>query len=61
METKPGDLIPGDEDGVVIVPSEVAQEAVRLASEKIAGENLVRDELSRGMPISEAFRRYGIL
>lgn len=56
-----GDWLLGDEDGVVIIPQEVAAEAVRLAQEKVSGENLVRAALAGGMPVGEAFRKYGIL
>ncbi len=58
---KYGDLIIGDEDGIVIIPSEVAGETIRLAQEKASAENVVRDELARGMPMGEAFRKYGVL
>ena len=56
-----GDWLLGDEDGVVIIPSEVAGEVIRLAQEKASGENIVRKELANGMPMGEAFRKYGIL
>jgi regulator of RNase E activity RraA len=58
---KRGDLILGDEDGVVIIPQEVAVETLRLAEEKVAGENLARADLARGVPMGEVFRKYGIL
>ena len=61
VETKSGDMILGDEDGTVIIPAEVVDETLKLAHEKISGENIVRDELARGMPITEAFAKYGIL
>ena len=61
VEIGPGDLVLGDFDGVVAIPSEVADEVVGLAEEKVAGENLVREKLAEGMPVSEAFRTYGIL
>jgi regulator of RNase E activity RraA len=61
VKTKTGDLILGDEDGVVIIPMEVADETIRMAHEKVTGENTVRDELANGMPITEAFAKYGIL
>jgi regulator of RNase E activity RraA len=61
VRAKRGDWILGDEDGVVVIPSEVAAEAIRLAQEKASGENVVRAELARGMPMGEAFRKYGIL
>jgi 4-hydroxy-4-methyl-2-oxoglutarate aldolase len=56
-----GDLVLGDHDGVVIVPTGVAEEVVALAEEKVAGENLVREKLEEGMPVAEAFRRYGVI
>jgi regulator of RNase E activity RraA len=61
VQAKRGDWVLGDEDGVVVIPSEVAGEAIRLAQEKATGENVVRAELARGMPMGEAFRKYGIL
>lgn len=61
VATKNGDLILGDLDGVVIIPSEVADDAIRLANEKISGENTVRDELAQGIPVAEVFRRHGVL
>ena len=57
----PGDLVLADDDGVVIVPRSVADQALALAEEKARGENLVREALASGMSVTEAFRRYGIL
>ena len=57
----PGDLVVGDHDGVVVVPSAVAEQVVALAEEKVAGENLVRERLAEGMPVSDAFRTYGVI
>ena len=61
VEVNPGDLVLGDHDGVVIIPSALSEEVVRLAEEKVAGENLVREKLADGMPVSEAFRTYGVI
>jgi regulator of RNase E activity RraA len=57
----PGDLILADHDGVVVVPHAAAEEALRLAEEKVSGENLVRKALAAGMSTTEAFKKYGIL
>lgn len=57
----PGDLVLADHDGVVVVPHAQAEETLRLAEEKVSGENLVRKALAEGMSVTEAFRRYGIL
>ena len=61
VRARRGDWLLGDEDGVVIIPQEVAPEAIRLAQEKVSGENVVREELARGVPVGEVFRKYGIL
>jgi 4-hydroxy-4-methyl-2-oxoglutarate aldolase len=57
----PGDLVLGDHDGVVVVPSAAAEEVLTLAEQKVTGENLVRQKLAEGMPVSEAFRTYGVI
>lgn len=57
----PGDLILADHDGVVVVPHAIAEEVLRLAEEKVSGENLVRKALAGGMSTTEAFKKYGIL
>ena len=57
----PGDLILADEDGIVAIPRDVAEQALTLAEEKVRGEDLVRQNLAEGMTATEAFRRYGIL
>jgi regulator of RNase E activity RraA len=56
-----GDLILGDEDGVVVIPRAAADRTLGLAHEKLAGENLVRADLLDGMPLGEAFRKHQIL
>lgn len=61
VEVRPGDLVLGDHDGVVIVPAARGAEIVAAAEEKMNGENLVRARLAEGMPVSEAFRTYGVI
>lgn len=61
VTVKPDDLLLADFDGVVVVPSEVAEEAISRAEEKVSGENLVREKLAEGMPVWEAFRTYGVI
>jgi 4-hydroxy-4-methyl-2-oxoglutarate aldolase len=56
-----GDFVLADYDGVVIVPRAAAEDAIRAAEEKVAGENMVREKLAAGMPVWEAFRTYGII
>jgi 4-hydroxy-4-methyl-2-oxoglutarate aldolase len=61
VRVAPGDLLLGDFDGIVVVPGEAAEEAIHRAEEKVSGENLVRKHLQEGMPVSEAFRRFGVI
>jgi regulator of RNase E activity RraA len=56
-----GDLILGASDGVVVVPSAVAEQVVAQAEEKVRDENTVRVKLGDGMSVSEAYLRYGTL
>jgi regulator of RNase E activity RraA len=58
---RPGDLIFGDLDGVVVIPSELEDEVVAKAVEKASAENRVRKEIENGMSSTEAFRKYGVL
>lgn len=46
---------------IVVIPVELGERVVARAEEKVVGENLVRDKLADGMPISEAFRIYGVI
>lgn len=61
MAVASGDLIFGDVDGVLVISAEAAEEAVRLALEKSAGEDKVREALAEGELLSDVFARYGIL
>lgn len=58
---RPGDLIFADEDGIVRIPAGRIEETIRLATEKIRGENTVREELRRGASVKATFDKYGIL
>jgi regulator of RNase E activity RraA len=57
----PGDLVLADHDGVVVVPLAIAERVLKLAEEKVSGENQVRKALAGGMSTAEAFAKYGIL
>ena len=61
VTVKPDDLLLADYDGVVVIPSEVAEEAITRAEEKVTGEDLVREKLETGMPVWDAFRTYGVI
>lgn len=56
-----GDLIFGDMDGILVIPSQVEQEVLEQALEKASGEKKVRAAIESGMSATEAFRVFGIL
>lgn len=58
---RPGELVIADRDGVVVVPLEAEVEVLRLAFEKVRGENQVRDSIRAGMSAVDVFKKYGIL
>lgn len=61
IRVHPGDIIFGDVDGVVIIPKDAAEQAIRLALEKVATENKVRVAIEGGMSTVEAFARFGVM
>jgi len=56
-----GDLVFGDNDGVVIVPSNIISEVANKALEKVNSENTVRDEIKEGNKLKDIFEKHGIL
>jgi regulator of RNase E activity RraA len=61
IRIRPGDIMFADRDGVLVIPREAEEEAVRLALEKVATENKVRLAIEAGMSAEEAFRQFGVM
>src|SRR5215469_4026733 len=61
VTVQPGELIFGDQDGVVVVPKNVEAEVIARALAKARGEKLVRKEIEAGLSSTAAFKKYGIL
>jgi len=61
VRVEPGDLVFGDNDGVVVVPRGRETEILQAALDKVMGENKVRSAIERGMSAVEAFERFGIM
>ncbi len=57
----PGALLFGDDEGVLVIPKEAEDEAVRRALEKACTENEVAKAIRDGMSASEAFARFGVM
>ena len=58
---RPGDIVFGDLDGVLILPREAEEEAITRALEKVSGENAVRKAIEKGMSTVEAFKKFGVM
>ncbi len=59
---KPGDIVFGDVDGVLVVPRTAEVEALTRALEKVRKENMVRTAIEReGLSTVEAFAKFGVM
>lgn len=55
----PGDFVFGDIDGVVIVPKDLTVDILAAAEGVYERESGMREELRRGVPIKDAYAKYG--
>lgn len=55
----PQDIIFADQDGVIVIPREIAQKVLLKAEELHSTENYVRDEVVKGVHPVEAYKKYG--
>ncbi len=61
VRVRPGDILFGDIDGVLLVPVESEVEVFTRALEKARGEKLVKKAIEEGSSAVEAFQKYGIM
>jgi regulator of RNase E activity RraA len=57
----PGDMVFGDDDGVVVVPANTLQDVMRIAFDKVNRENGSRRELGQGAYLRDVYMKYGVL
>ena len=55
----PDDFIFGDIDGVVVIPKELTVEVLEKTEKNVAREGKMRVELSKGVTVSEVYKKYG--
>lgn len=58
---RPGDILFGDVDGVLVIPREIEAEVVTEALERSREEKKAKQELAEGRLATEVFRTYDIL
>ncbi len=61
ISVKPGALLFGDCEGVIVIPQEVEKETIKLSLEKVQMENKVADAIKNGMSTCEAFATFGVM
>jgi len=59
IQVRPGDIVLGDDSGVVVVPQVLVQEVLELAEKIDETERLIIDEVRRGTPLRDARQRFG--
>ena len=61
VRVRPGDLIFGDFDGVVVIPKEVAEQVVKEAEDKVRRETEFRAAIRRGEDFRKSVERYRVV
>jgi regulator of RNase E activity RraA len=56
-QVRPGDIIVADDDGIVAVPRDKAEEVLKLATKKEEFDNLTKEEVRKGTPLELAFKK----
>lgn len=59
VQVRPGDIIMADDNGVVVIPQERAEEVLAAAAEIYERESAIIEELKRGIPLDEVDRKSG--
>jgi regulator of RNase E activity RraA len=59
VTVSPGDFVLSDEDGVIVIPADIAERVLERAEELGRREVEIRAELARGLSLSEALARFG--
>jgi regulator of RNase E activity RraA len=57
----PGDFVFGDIDGVVVIPKDMTMDVLVAAEDIFEREGSMREELRRGVSVTDAYAKYGSL
>lgn len=58
---RPNDIVFGDRDGIVVIPSELFEQVIEMAMNKVTRENSTRSELLEGKLLRDVYEKYGVL
>jgi 4-hydroxy-4-methyl-2-oxoglutarate aldolase len=56
---RPGDFILGDEDGVIVIPSDIVMAVLERSEQLTAVEQRIRVEVAGGLSLQNALQKYG--
>ncbi|MCX7152917.1 MAG: RraA family protein [Proteobacteria bacterium] len=59
ITVQPGDFILGDDDGVIVIPADIAEKVLVEAERLTEVEKNIREELKKGMTLAEALAKFG--
>lgn len=59
VTVRPGDFILGDEDGVIVIPAEIAEKTLVEAERLTQTEHRIRAELKKGLTLAQALEKFG--
>ena len=59
VQVRPGDIVVGDDDGVVVIPAHRLDEVARLADDIGVTEDAIAAAVVEGMSITDARARFG--
>lgn len=61
VRVRPGDVVFGDIDGVLVIPREAEADVFMRALEKASTESRLKMEIAGGMGAAEAFEKFGVM
>ena len=59
VTVSPNDFVLGDEDGVIVIPAGILNDVLTRSEALTQKEVLIRAELSAGLSLAEALKKFG--
>ena len=59
VQVRPGDIVMGDQSGVVVIPSEKAEEVLKITKDIYEREQSIIEQIKKGVPFEEVDKKSG--